>query len=130
MYSGWGSELVRVGGGQELGEGLLGRDFHWVRQRSAREDTGHGSHATPTASQEAGKRRPGQSVAERGGGVHWGPTRKAWNVEIRAWKSGVTPGLHAVPSRRVGGYGGKKQETEEEAVRMENEVCWGNGGWR
>lgn len=39
-----------------------------------------------------------------------GPTGKAWNVKIRAWKLGVTLGLHALWSRKVGGYGRKKQE--------------------
>lgn len=52
-----------------------------------------------------------------------GPTRKAWNVKIRAWKLGVTPGLHALRSRRVGGYGSEKQEMGEEAVRT-----WREGG--
>lgn len=46
-----------------------------------------------------------------------GPTGKAWNVKIRAWKLGVTLGLHALRSRKVGGYGRKKQEMGEEAVR-------------
>lgn len=72
-------------------------------------------------SQKAGKHRPGESVVERGREVSWGPTRKAWNVKIRAWKSGVMPGLQAVQSRKVGAYGNKKQEMGEEIVRMETE---------
>lgn len=79
-------------------------------------------------SQEAGKHRPGESVVERGREVSWGPTRKAWNVKIRAWKSGVMPGLQAVQSRKVGAYGNKKQEMGEEIVRKETEK-WRVRGW-
>lgn len=68
-------------------------------------------------SKEARKHMPGESVVERGREVSWGPTRKAWNVKIKAWKSGVRPGLQAVQFRRVGAYGSKEREMR----RMETE---------
>ena len=118
--SGWS---IGVGRGAHLSQ-----DFPRVSQQPAGRTQVTGSHRTPMTSQEAGKYRLGESVVERGGEVSWGPTRKAWNVEIRAWKSGVMPALQAVRSRRVGAYGSKKQEMGEEAVKMETEK-WGLRGW-
>lgn len=99
----------------------LSQDFPRVNQQQTGRTQVTGSHRTPMTSQEAGKHRLGESVVERGREVSWGPTRKAWNVKIRAWKSGVMPG-------RVGAYGNKKQEMEEETVRMETEK-WGVRVW-
>lgn len=97
------------------------QDFHQVREQLAGRTQVTGSHKTPMTSQEAGKSRSGEFVGRRG--VLGGPTGKAWNFKIRAWKLGVTPGLHALRSRRVGGYRRKRQEMGEEAVRT-----WREGG--
>lgn len=121
MYSGWGSGGVAQGGWRTgVGRGSFESGFPPGEIAASREDTGQGE-SQDSYDYPRGRKVQAWRVCGAEGCVG-GPTGKAWNVKIRAWKLGVTFGLHALRSRRVGGYGRKKQEMGEEAVRT-----WGRG---